>query len=175
MLPVYFYAKLKLTRISEIIIICSSVCIGLVFSYFLKSTPYGLYFDRHMDFELNFIVFFFIVFFIFIIWHKDRIIQNEKLNIIYNIGLLSIVVFILMFENPNVGANLFLRLNNYFMVVNIVLIGLIPSLFKEHSIKNMVNILVIIGICSLFLRTIIDKGIIYQLVPYEMSVNYFLK
>lgn len=171
MLPIYFYAKLKLTRSKELIIILSSILVGFIITYLIRLTPYNLYLNDS-DFNLNLIVLVFLGFFMFIMWNKKQIIKNEKLNILYNIGFLSSIVLILMFENRNFSANLFLRLNSYFVIVYLVLLGVIPAIFKERNIKIFIQLTIILGIFMMFWQTIVIKGDYYSLVPFSFNFNF---
>ena len=174
MLPIYYYANIKLTRFKEFIMICSSVCLGFILSFLLSLTPYNIHLED-VESELNLVVFLFIIVFFFITWNRRYLIKSKKLNILYNIGFLTILVFILMFENRNIGANLFLRLNNYFIVVYLVFLGTLPSLFKGNDLKITASVFITGGVALLYLKTIIISGSYYHLVPYIFNVNYFFK
>jgi hypothetical protein len=170
--PCYFFLCKHINKTLKIVIAVVALLFGSLFFRLLLASPYAVYAKlnfTHSSISLS-IIFAAICLFVL---STERFSYDTGRNALYNMNFISLVILVLMLTNSSLSSEIFLRMNNYFMVSLIILIPLIINSIKDSSIRTCILLTVSSILCLYFIRNAIILGESTKLLPYSMNFKLF--
>ena len=171
-LPIFLFYKLKINYKHVIVTICASIFILSVSYTLLLNSSYGIYIERaaliNEDTPPLILVVGLIMsssFFIIYIFRSKK--KNSFDNVILTLLTLSICSLIPIILFKDLPYNVFLRINNFFMISYILIIPSWIMSFKSLYSRILIKFFVFIILVLYFIRTAIILGPEYNLFPYK--------
>jgi len=170
LIPMYFL-KLKLKFYQYIIIFVLFIFSLNIVEYLISFTKYSIYLDEKWasvmvnDRNMS-MTYIFIFINLMIVLSKNYIDNIKNGHIFVNMAFISLIIIsssIFIDFLPNM---FFYRINNYFMISHIVLITYYISNFKKY-LKISSLIIITLLMYLYFTLTLVYKGDVYRLTPYE--------
>jgi len=173
LLPLYFFVGKKYSLYQYLVygsIILVSISSLLTFVIKLFDKGNYLDFSNTTSSQVMIYVFIIIVIYLLVII-KDK---NKEVNVFKNLIFISLLLFILEIVNSDMSMIL-IRLNSYFLFALIPLVSYL-AVYNIYKIKinNFIYIMPLLLVSYLyFFNTIINKGVAYNLTPYQMNFKIF--
>lgn len=171
-LPIFLFYKLKINYKHIIVTICFSIFILSVSYSLLLNSPYGIYLERaaliNEDTPPLILVVGLLIsssFFIIHIFRSKK--KNSTDNLTLTLLTLSICCLIPIILFKELPYNIFLRINNFFMISYILIIPSWIMSFKSLYLRILIKFFVFIILVLYFIRTAIILGSEYNLFPYK--------
>lgn len=175
-LPIFLFYKLKINYKHVIVTICISIFILSISYTLLLNSSYGIYLERaaliNEDTPPLILVLGLLMSSSFFIVHifrskKKNSFDNVNLTLL-TLSICSLIPIILFKELP---YNIFLRINNFFMISYILIIPSWIMSFKFLMTRLLIKSFVFIILILYFIRTAIVLGPKYNLYPYKSIFN----
>jgi len=166
LLPFYFIATQKISKLFSFILLIGSFLVGWIieidlnslFSHF--SFHYDYYFNRDESMTgSGFFTYFYNVIMFILILNKERIVNNKRYNIAFNLALIGVVLF-----NFIPSMYFLFRFAAYFQIFIIIIT---PMLIEIHN-KKLVKSLIILVCSFIFIYFITINNDDKLIVPDKM-------
>lgn len=166
----YFVLQIDFS-LSRKILLLSLVIVGNIFMTLLISwSPYAHYlsFVKKTPISMGVMIFFVIA--LFVMFFEKKIPEFKNKKIFLSLNFLSFLTLLSVFlQDKGIIVQMFMRLNNYFFFIYILLIPAIIVNIKSRLVRLSSSTLLIIVLFMYYFRTIIAKGEEYRLIPYNVN------
>ncbi len=169
LIPLFLLGKKALTIKDMGIVLTLSIVLSFLMNYLVTNTVYSYYLDTVFDVEVSIRVYVFLI-----IALGVALFNRKEIYLWMNFNFMSIVCIIILLMNTNLPNDIFLRMNNYFLFFQIILIPYIISLIKYKYVRALLILCLMIGVGTYyFTNTTLPKGKEFNLLPYDVNYKFF--
>jgi len=167
-IPLYFILDLDMKKKKSILIlICSTVLLGISSYLFITKTKYSSYFESMFgnDGTIYFSELLISIIIVFVGWfYYNKLVKDKDLNALYNMELISFIFCIASFILPT-GDRIvwYFTINNIFLVPNMLQLG------KNDYNKMVFSIIIFTSIFMVFVMQSVNDS--YAVLPYYSVFN----
>lgn len=176
LVPLLFFIKRNFTYKQYFVIVILFIGITFLIDNLIIYTKYS-YFLNYEGRGINNFIYVFLFINIIILYNKNKLLcVNKRKSVIFvNLAFYSILIIIPIFYIKSVSQVIFFRINYYFFITYLILVGDFKSLLKGKKSKMLFSVCVLFFLIFYFTRTVILNGEAYNLIPYKFNFNLFQK
>lgn len=125
--------------------------------------------------DINSFVYLFIIVNFLILINKNKIKKKFPKNgfIFINLAYFSTMTISGIFFTDRISNTVFFRMNYYFLITYLILVGYIKKIIKNKYAKILYFLLVFYFLIFYFTKTVFLNGEIYNIIPYEINIHFF--
>ncbi len=174
MLPLYHVLHKHMTIAKKILVVIASFIGGMFINRVVEISPYVHFLTKSYDDisrNQTVLVFFVISVIIFLTEKYTKDFRHK--TIIYNLNLFIVIIIgNALLQSIDILYAVFLRMNNYFFIVYIILIPFLIQMIKNKSLRKLAYLALMVVLCLYYIKTIVLNGEHYHIVPYAIGLDF---
>lgn len=174
LIPLYFFLNKKYSNKNYLFMFIGYLISIEIFIKLVSLTRYSRYLEFTSE-EISITLYVFLLINLLILFSRKYIGGFDYSHIFINLAFISSLLIVSTLIIKDIPNFIFLRMNNYFMITYLILVGYFLKILTGKYQQYLYTMVGTYFFVSYFVYTLVSKGELYKLIPYQYNFNFFIK